>query len=177
MYRFLCISILLAGCISCMRHNTVSRESALAGLYKLHIMEIKDSTGVWREDDWMKGGTTHILYDGVGHMALQMIPAGYDTFDWVSEKESVDVKFMEAYIDSMDTESLREAVKQFSSYYGYLANVKLSDTADIAIHDRFAHTNPECWHTEAHRAFSFSGDTLVLQLLNGSRRLLWLKQP
>ena len=45
------------------------KRELLTGMYKLVIAENLDSTGVWREDPWTKGGTGYIVYDGLGHMA------------------------------------------------------------------------------------------------------------
>jgi hypothetical protein len=49
-----CVTILFL--TSCSNQSKNSKEVSLAGMYKLLIIEIQDSTGGWYEDSWAKGG-------------------------------------------------------------------------------------------------------------------------
>lgn len=73
---------------------------------------------------------------------------------------------------------LKEALTKFSSGYLYVANYSLEDTADVVVHDRLSSHLPVIIGTKVRRAFFFSedGDTLTLRILNGNRRLKWIKQ-
>jgi hypothetical protein len=166
------IPVLLSAC----SNSKTSRIEQLAGMYKLYIIENKDSAGEWRQQDWGKDGDGYIVYDGKGHMAVQITPKGYKDFQWMGEESSIDDKKVKEKTDSMTTEELKEAVKEFSSSYVYVANYTIEDTADIVVHHRISSSIPVVWGTTVRRAFSFSGDTLILRVLNGNRRLKWLKQ-
>ena len=41
-------------------------------MYKLYIIENKDSSDVWRQQEWGKGGEGYIVYDGKGHMGVHI---------------------------------------------------------------------------------------------------------
>lgn len=170
------ISILIFIILACSKNKPDDGKSKLAGMYKLYISENQDSNGVWHEDPWTKGGTGYIIYDGLGHMAAQITQRGYKDFNWLSEKESIIPKRVQEKIDSMSTEELKAAVKEFSSSYVYFADYTIDDTANIVSHHRIASSIPDIWGTTVRRAFSFSGDTLILRILNGNRRLKWIKQ-
>ncbi len=158
---------------SCTQTRKQSKESRLHGMYKLYISENQDENGNWHEDPWTKGGTGFIVYDGLGHMAVQITPTGYTDFKWLSESESIIAE--KTY--SMTEDELKEAVKEFASSYVYIANYTIEDTTDIVRHHRISSSIPDIWGTTVRRSFMFSGDTLVLQILNGNRRLKWIKQP
>lgn len=153
------------------------RRSLLHGMYKLYISENQDSAGNWQEDPWTKGGSGYILYDGAGHMAVQITRDSYNDFDWLTEDESVTPARVEEKVAGMSPEELRKAVTTFSSSYVYIANYTIEDTADIVAHARISSSIPAVTGTTVRRAFSFSGDTLVLRILNGNRRLKWIRQP
>ena len=61
----------------CVRRPQECPGPALAGMYKLVRIEHQDSTGRWQEESWAKGGDGYIVYDGLGHMAVQITPKGY----------------------------------------------------------------------------------------------------
>ena len=162
---------------ACSQPNQQSKECKLAGMYKLYISENQDEQGVWHEVPWTKGGTGYIVYDGLGHMAVQITPKGYTDFSWLSESESIIAEKVAEKTDSMTEDELKEAVKVFASSYVYIANYSIEDTADIVQHHRISSSIPDIWGTTVRRSFIFSGDTLILQILNGNRRLKWIKQP
>jgi hypothetical protein len=162
---------------ACTEKKTKDANSRLAGMYKLFIIENQDSSGVWREQEWGKGGNGYIVYDGQGHMAVEISPKGYKDFVWLSEEGSIDMDSVARYVDSLSVDKLKAAVKEFSSSYVYFGNYELQDTADVIVHHRISSSIPVIWGTTVRRSFSFSGDTLILKNLNANRRLKWIKQP
>jgi Lipocalin-like domain len=76
----------------------------------------------------------------------------------------------------MSLTELKAAVTEFSSYYVYVANYTIDDTANIVTHERITSTIPSIWGTEVKRKFSFSGDTLILINPTVNRRLTWVRQ-
>lgn len=174
-----CITILFVTILfltSCSNQSKKSKEVSLAGMYKLLIIENQDSTGVWHEDSWAKGGESYIIYDGLGHMAVQITPKGYKDFKWFSELESINQNFVKQKVDSMSLKDLKAAVMNFSSNYVYVADYSVNDTAKIVTHNRISSSIPSIWGTIVKRAFTFSGDTLILKVLNVNRRLKWVRQ-
>jgi len=182
-----CITILFVTILfltSCSNQSKNSKEVSLAGMYKLWIIENQDSAGVWHEDSWAKGGESYIIYDGLGHMAVQITPKGYKDFKWLGELESINQNFVKQKVDSMSLQDLKAAVMNFSSNYVYVADYSVNDTANIITHKRISSSIPSIWGTSVKRAFTFSGDTLilsvenssVLKVLNVNRRLKWVRQ-
>jgi hypothetical protein len=173
------IGIILVAIVlnACSTKNQQKKEKLLSGMYKLYITENQDENGVWHEDPWTKGGTGYIVYDGLGHMAVQITPEGYSNFKWLPASESIIAEKVAAKTDSMSVDELKAAVREFISSYVYIANYSIEDTADIVQHHRISSSIPDIWGTTVRRSFHFSGDTLILQILDGNRRLKWIKQP
>ena len=149
-------------------------NSQLAGMYKLYIIENKDSSGAWREQEWAKSGDGYIVYDGKGHMAVQITPQGYKDFPWLNEEETINGKSLKQKIDSLSVPELRSALTEFASNYVYVANYSINDS-NIIQHDRLSHTIPSSWNTSVKRRFTFKGDTIILEPLTVNRRLKWIK--
>ena len=171
---FLITSVLISACTGKSKPN---RTNQLAGMYKLCIAENADSNGVWHEDPWTKGGTGYIVYDGLGHMAVQITRKGYNDYKWLPEEESLRDEKINQKLDSMSTDELKAAVRAFSSSYVYAGNYTIEDTADVVKHERLSSSIHSPLGSTVRRAFSFSGDTIILRVLNGNRRLKWIKQP
>jgi hypothetical protein len=161
----------------CTESRLVDKRSSLAGMYKLHVSENQDSNGVWHEDPWTKGGTGYIIYDGMGHMAVHIIRKGYNDFKWLPEEQSLKDEFIDQKLDSMSTEELKVAVRAFSSSYVYAGNYTIEDTADVVKHERISTSIHSPSGSTVRRAFTISGDTVILRVLNGNRRLKWIRQP
>ena len=174
LFCFLFFSVLVSACTDKSKSN---RNALLAGMYKLYIAENADSNGVWREDPWTKGGTGYIIYDGMGHMAVHITRQGYNDFTWLPEEESLRPEKINKKLDSMSTEELKEAVRAFSSSYVYAGDYTVEDTIDVVKHHRISTSIHSPVGSTVRRAFSFSGDTIILRVLNGNRRLKWIKQP
>jgi Lipocalin-like domain len=161
---------------ACTTKQPVDTNSQLVGMYKLLIIENQDSTGAWHEQEWGKGGDGYIIYDGKGHMAVQITPKGYKDFQWLDEESSINQNKVREKTDSMSVDELKAAVREFVSNYVYTASYTIEDSADVVIHHRISSTIPAIWGTTVRRSFSFSGDTLILKNLNVNRRLKWIKQ-
>lgn len=161
--------------ISCSR-PTKNKNGLLAGMYKLYKIESQDSTGIWRESGWANGGESYIVYDGLGHMAVQITPKGYKDFKWLDEEQAINEKMVKEKIDSMSLTELKSVVTEFASNYVYVGNYMVDDTANIVTHKRIIGTIPAVWGTEVKRKFSFSGDTIVLKPVDANRRLIWIRQ-
>lgn len=166
------ISIVFINCKTNLQSNT---KDNLAGMYKLYLIEEQDSTGTWKESDWAKGGDGYIIYDGLGHMAVQIIPNGYKDFKWLSEEQALNKRIVEQKTDSMSTNDLKAAVSEFASNYVYVADYSISDT-NVITHRRLTSTIPAIWNTDVKRKFSFNGDTLILRNPNANRILKWVRQ-
>ncbi len=174
--KLFCLTAIVVLFSTCSNNSHTNKLNKLAGMYKLFIIENQDSTGVWNQQIWAKGGTGYIVYDGLGHMAVHITPKGYKDFQWLDEEASINEKRIQKKMDSMSITELKTALEEFSSSYVYVANYTIEDTADIVQHDRISSSIPAVWDTKVRRRFSFSGDTLILRILNGNRRLKWIKQ-
>lgn len=163
--------------IGCTNNKNVNKQDSLAGMYKLYIAENADSNGIWHEDPWTKGGTGYIVYDGMGHMAVHITRQGYNDFEWLPEEESLLDEKVNQKLDSMSTNELKDAVRAFAASYVYVGNYFIDDTIDVINHHRISTSIHSPVGSTVRRAFSFSGDTIILRILNGNRRLKWIKQP
>jgi len=161
---------------TCTNKSQLNRNRLLAGMYKLYIIENKDSAGVWRQQEWARDGGGYIIYDGNGHMGVHIIPKGYEDFPWLDEESAINNGKIGTRIDSMSTAELKNAVEEFSSSYVYFGSYAVDDTADVVTHYRITSSIPAVWGTTVKRKFSFKGDTMVLEPLNANRRLKWIKQ-
>jgi hypothetical protein len=163
---FFTIIILL---FSCNKYQKKSSHEQFRGLWKLYIIEYQDSSGDWQEHAWNKGGDSYILYDGLGHMAVQITPKGY---------KNMSVKYPKANIDDLTIDELRADLKTYSSNYVYTANCVILDEEQIIEHHRLSHTYPYDWGVVAQRRFEFKGDTLILMPVEPQNplRLKWIKQ-
>ena len=161
---------------NCTSHSQNDNNDSLAGMYRLYRIEEQDSNGVWRQSDWAKGGDGYIIYDGLGHMVVQIVPKGYKDFKWLSEEKALDEKVVQQKTDSMSLSELKAAVLEFSSNYVYVADYFINDTSNIISHKRLTSTIPSIWNTDVKRKFSFSGDTLILRNPSANRILKWIRQ-
>ncbi len=147
---------------SCSHYIPTDKSKILAGMYKMYSIQSQDSTGIWKESGVANGGESYILYDGLGHMAVQITPKGYKEFNWLDEEDALNPKRFQEKIDSMSVSELKQAVTYFASNYVYVANYSIDKVFNIVTHERLIGTIPSIWGTEVKRKFSFSGDTLIL---------------
>jgi hypothetical protein len=146
-------------------------------MYRLYISENQDSNGVWHPDPWTKGGDGYIVYDGLGHMAVHITRAGYHDYKWLPEEQSLRDEFINRKLDSMSTGELKAAVRAFSASYVYAGNYTIEDSIDVVKHERLSTSLHAIPGSTVRRSFVFSGDTIILKVLDGNRRLKWIKQP
>ena len=151
-------SLIVLTAIGCSDKKT--DNSILAGMYKLSQIENFDTTTKqWREDDLGKDGDSYILYDGIGHMAVHITSKGYKDFTWLPERQATGKEFLERYIDSMPSEQLRLALKEFTSSFVYTANYSVDNDSGIVTHNRLSSSVPSVWGTQAKRRFSIVCET------------------
>jgi hypothetical protein len=174
LYAMLAVYLSLHACTA---PAPADKRAKLAGMYKLYISENVDSNGVWHEDPWTKGGTGYIVYDGMGHMAVHITRKGYNDYTWLPEEQSLRDEFINQKLDSMSVDELKAAVRAFASSYVYAGNYSIEDTADVVKHERISTSIHSPVGSTVRRSFRFSGDTVILTVLNGNRRLKWIKQP
>ena len=175
MIRFILL-FMPAAFFACMDRSATSANKQLAGMYKLHSIEVQDSTGQYHHE-WASDGTGYIIYDGLGHMAVHITPKTYKEYKWVlSENETLYPDKVKAVLDSMTIDELKAALVEFVSNYVYVANYSVSDSTGFVVHDRLSHTIPSSWNTTVTRRFVFHGDTLELHNDADKRRLIWIRQ-
>lgn len=153
--------VLLASCSPEIKKTAVESDQnePIEGLWKLHVMEVKDSLDNWQE--WRGGMKGFLLYDGDGHMALHLMPKNY-------EKTTL------AFPNFTDTISL-EALKYITNNYNYFGTYTIDYDSSIVSHYKISHSNPSEWYTTARRRFSFSGDTLIVKPVEEKNARLRLK--
>jgi hypothetical protein len=161
---------------ACSHPAKTDAKKILAGMYKLYKIESQDSAGVWKESGRYNGGESYIIYDGLGHMAVQITPKGYNNFNWLNDEQAISETTVNEKIDSMSIPELKAAVSEFASNYVYVGNYTVDDTANIVTHHRITSTIPAVWGTAVKRKFYFNGDTITLKPLTANRRLIWIRQ-
>jgi len=152
--------ILLAGC---QQGANLSSSEQLAGLWTLHSMELYNADTDSHEE-WRDGMQGYILYDGNGHMALNLSSKGYQNFEF-------------EFPNFTDTIAI-EALRHLTQNYFYVANYTVFEEEGIVEHARLAHSNPGEWNDIVRRTYAFRGDTLVITPVedrNKGLRLKWLK--
>jgi hypothetical protein len=158
----LTLSLLLMAC-----HHDIkpSDTNSFNGLWKLHIMEQKDSvTGNWQE--WREGMQGYILYDDQDHMAVHLTVRGY---------ENTAMRFPN-FVDTIPLEALKHLTKS----YVYFAKYTVDEANGTVEHARISHSNPADWNVKVKRKYTFKGDTLILEPVeqqNAGLRLKWVREP
>ena len=138
----------------------------MQGMYILDKFEKLDTeTGVWSADPNRIGWSGYILYDGLGHMGVHLLPGGYLDFD------------IGKNLDSLSTEELKAVAKMYQSNFVYFADYSIKDS--VIQHKRLSTTNPKDRGTTLSRHVEFRGDTLILtpkEKISGLQlRLRWIK--
>lgn len=152
--------------ISCHTQHELTSAKKFRGMWKLDKFETLDSvTATWNIDTTRIGYTGYILYDGLGHIAVQQNPPGYKDAD------------VNKNIGSMDNRELKKIAGFYRSNYAYFGGYTIENKT-IA-HKILSATNPKDWGKILKRDFKFSGDTLLLttqEKVNGSiLRIRWIK--
>jgi hypothetical protein len=138
----------------------------MQGMYSLDKFERLDpETGIWSAEPGRIGWSGYILYDGLGHMGVHLMPGGYQ--DFVDNKS----------LDSLNTEELKAVAKTYQSNFVYFADYSIKDS--MIMHKRLSTTNPKDRGTTLTRHVEFRGDTLILtpiEKISGLQlRLRWIK--
>jgi hypothetical protein len=148
---------------SACRNKEQTNESKFSGMWRLDKIESFDNaSGKWLYDSTFTGWTGYIIYDGQGHMGVQITPKGYKDFD--VNKDT----------DSLNNDGLKELVKFYKSNWVYFADYKI--TNNIIEHKRLSATEPYNWGTVLTRDFEFRNDTLILtahEIVGGKKSRLW----
>ncbi len=161
---FLILLIFIAS--GCINKKGANMEDKLRGMWKLEKFESYDSLSrKWSDDVTRIGYSGYILYDGLGHMAIHLMPAVYGDFN-----SSLNT-------DSASLEELLSLTNIYKSNYVYFANYRIEN--GVVYHTKLSATNPKDKGSVAVREFEFLGDTLILkpkEKINGLRlRLRWVK--
>lgn len=158
-------SVIIAALLtySCSQVSDKSDKDQFTGLWKLHILEYKDSlSGEYKMyKDGLQG---YILYDGEENMAVHLTSKGYQNTDII-------------FHDFVDTVSIEE-LKHRTQSYVYFAKYKVLEAEKKVEHSRISHSNPNLWGTTVQRLYEFSGDTLILTTVenkNAPLRVKWHK--
>ena len=138
------------------------------GMWKLVKYESVDSsTGKWYDTPSRIGYSGYIMYDGKGHMGVQLLPPGYKELNMTNS------------IDSLNSDELQRIVHLYSRSFEYFANCNINIADSSIEHHRVSSNNPKEWGTTLIRKFDFRGDTLILtakELIGGLKtRLRWVK--
>ena len=158
--------LLMICTISCCRNKEQIINNKFNGMWRLDKIEsINKESGNWTYDSTFLGWNGFILYDGHGHMGVQITPKGYKDFN--ANKN----------IDSVNNEGLKELVKFYQSNFVYFANYKITNRT--IEHKRLSATNPKDWGSVLTRDFEFKNDTLILtaheNIWGKKARLWWVK--
>lgn len=163
MKQILLAFITLSSCFAC---KPIPKEPKLPilGLWKLHVMEVKNDKDVWSE--WRQGIGGYLLYEESGFMSLHLVPKSYP---------DTDLNFKN-FTDTMKIDQL----KYISQNYNYTGSYTVDLDSSIVSHTKLSHSNPNEWGEISRRKFSFVDDTLFVvptEEENASLRLKFLKLP
>jgi len=144
-------------------------SSRLRGLWKLDKYESQDSvSGLWHAAANRIGYSGYILYDGIGHMAVQLLPPGFE-----SKNNEID-------LDSSSCEEIKPLLELQLKSYSYFANYKMPSSENEIEHDRISSNHSREIGVKVERLFEFRGDTLILTarepIAGLKTRLRWVRQ-
>jgi len=134
------------------------------GMWELVVIQVLDDKGNWIErNNWSKGGSGLLIYDGKGHMAVNIVSADYSNYKIKSS-------------DSTSIENYKLDIRHFTQQQTYFSKCRIIEP-DIMEHSKLSSVNSEDWNKTVQRKFEFKGDTLFLyQVENANKaRLVWKK--
>jgi hypothetical protein len=151
--------------------NANSQSNSLEqfkGMWRLDKYEAFDSTsGKWKDAPKRIGYFGYILYDGAGHVGVQLFPPD---FNKLNDSTS---------IDSLNSGELKKNATTQSKCFMYFANCTIAAGQKVIQHYIVSSNHPSDIGTTVKRNFEFKGDTLILtamELIGGSKtRLRWVK--
>lgn len=152
-------------CISCENNNS-STESKFQGMWRLERFEYFDnSKGIWLPNTMKNNYTGFIVYDGEGHMSVQITP---DEFKELNGQ--ID-------IETLSFDSLKNMTRLYSRNYSYFANYTLSK--NVIEHHVISASDPGLCGKILKRNYEFNEDTLYLiPVVSDSlqkNRLKWIR--
>jgi Lipocalin-like domain len=161
--EFILFAISIAGCIS----NSKKIMNKFHGMWKLDKYESYDTvSNKWNNSSARAGYTGYILYDGVGHMGVQLLPPSF--------KELANNQIP----DSLNMDELKLLLRLHTTSFCYFGTYDIKN-GNIIAHHRLSSNNPNEWGTTINRNFEFRNDTLILtasELIgNLKTRLRWIK--
>jgi lipocalin-like protein len=162
-------NLILLFFISSCANNHANRLEQFRGAWRLDKYEAFDSlTGTWRDAPKRIGYTGYIIYDGSGHVEVQLFPPNFEKLN--------DTK----NIDSLSMEELKDKQAIDSKCFIYFADCLVLEGQNVIEHHIKSSNHPAEIGTTVKRGFEFTGDTLILtagELIGGSKtRLRWVKQ-
>lgn len=164
MLKIVYFIFLFITCIIYTSCDSSSDASKFIGQWKLYKYEILNK-GIWQTDSTRIGHKGFIMYDGQGHMSVQIVPLAYIGYK-LSKK-----------MDSLSFKEMKELADHYYSNYVYFANYTVHE--HIVEHHILFCTEPSYIGIAMKREFEFKGDTLILTpvtLDNYKFRLKWIKQ-
>src|SRR5882724_1462555 len=107
---------LLAIIVSSCKDSSQNVMAKFRGMWKLDKYESLDSaTGKWHDTPNRIGYTGYILYDGIGHMGVQLLPPGFKD---VENHQN---------IDSASDEELKKNLRLHTTSFSYFANCDITE--------------------------------------------------
>src|SRR6266487_3336258 len=139
--KFVCRTTLLISIISSCKDSSRNVMGKFRGMWKLDKYESFDSVkSKWYDSPNRIGYSGYILYDGIGHMGVQLLPPRFKDVD--NDKN----------LDSMGGEELRKILRLHSTSFTYFAVCNITDVNSIE-HHRLSSNNPKEWGTIITRNF------------------------
>lgn len=145
--------------------DKLSDPNQFKGMWKLDRYEVLNA-GKWQADSTKIGYSGFILYDGLGHMSVQILPANYNSFDLGKD------------LNSLSIEDVQILADHYHLNFVYFANYSVHE--NIVEHTVQSCTEPVNIGKVLKREFEFKGDTLLLTPITpeGKKsRLRWIKLP
>ncbi|MBA3680721.1 MAG: lipocalin-like domain-containing protein [Bacteroidetes bacterium] len=139
-------------------------QEQFKGLWILDKYEAYDTlAGKWFTETSRMGYVGYIIFDGAGHVAVQITPADYQDFN----------------LNKKDSSGMKVVVDYYSNNLIYFADCKIE--GNVIEHKILSSTNPESVGAILKREFEIKGKTLLLtpkNRLNGAKiRMKWVKLP
>lgn len=135
-------------------------------MWRLDRYEYRDNAAAaWRPDPGKAGYKGYIVYDGTGHMSVQITPEAYRALNGQVDQ------------DALDCDSLRRLSALYARNYAYFAECHIQ--GDTIVHTVISASDPGLCGKMLKRAYHFTADTLyltpVLAASLGDHRLKWVR--
>ena len=140
--RWILILLMFSATYKVNSQSNISQR--IKGLWQLDKYEAFDSTtGKWKDAPNRLGYFGYILYDGSGHVAVQLFPPGFRRMnDNIS-------------MDSLNIDQLRQMANMQSKCFIYFADYKIWDRQNLVEHHIRSSNHPNEIGTTVTRNFEF----------------------